>query len=278
MAAGKFGARRGGDGDGDPPSRRAGGREVESQLISRLRQLPERPAPDPRFKSELRSQLVSIAPRIVAEAAAQTGHTLHRERAPARGLSRLRRPLLALTGAAAVLVLLLGLAVDLAGHALPGQSLYGLKRASEDFRLSVNGGSDADKGRQYLRLATNRASESGRLAGSGPASTSTAGLIAGTLRTADSETRTGMQLLGRAALATDSLNPVTPVTAWAETQRAAILALLPKLPAGSAGLSQAKSSLDLLKQVTNRVDEWKQDFKRGCLTTANADELGPKGC
>ncbi len=253
----------------------------EQDLIARLRTLPGKPSPDPGFRAELRTQLVAIAPRLVAAANEDLGITQkkssHRHRKPVRGFAALRRPLLAVGGAAAVLVLLLGLAVHISGGALPGQSLYGLKRASEDFKLSIDGGSDSAKGLQYLKLASSRANESTKLLDARPASDSDASLVASTLRTADSETRSGMQLLGSAALSTRSANPISPIQDWARGQSAAISALLPDLPAGSAK-TQANTSIALLQQVVARVDEWKQDFNKGCLTVTNSDALGPKGC
>lgn len=253
----------------------------EQELIVRLRALPGAPLPDPGFRAELRTQLVAITPRLVEAANQDLGITQkkssHRHRKPARGLAALRRPVLAVGGAAAVLVLLLGLAVHISGGALPGQSLYGLKRASEDFKLSIDGGSDSTKGLKYLKLASSRSSESSKLLNAMPASASKAALVASTLRTADSETRSGMQLLGSAALSTKSAGPISPIQNWAKTQTAAISALLPDLPDGQ-GKSQANASIALLQRVLARVDEWKADFNKGCLSVKNSDELGPKGC
>ena len=265
MSAGKFGARA--------------ERNLEPELIARLRGLPEQPRPDPRFAAELRSQLVAIAPRIVAESAdEQRRPSPSRHRRPSRGLARVRRPLLAIGGAAAVLVLLLGLAVSLSGSALPGQSLYGLKRASEDFKLSVSGGSDAEKGLQYLKLAHTRVTESAKLVGATTASDAKADLVASTLRTADSETRNGLRLIGKAALDSRSTKPAASIPAWAKGQTTAITALVADLPAGSTGLAQAKASLALLERVRTRVDQWMTDFTKGCLSAARSDDLGPKGC
>src|SRR5947209_4291391 len=159
MGAGKFSANSG--------SRR----RVEAELVSRLRRLPVGELPDERFKAELRSQLVAIAPRIVSESAPVSAapSPARPRRAGSRRLVLLPRPLLAITGAAAVLVLLLGLAVWMSHGALPGQSLYGIKRASENFQLSV-AGSDTGKGEKYLTFAGSRAGESSKLVGSGPAS------------------------------------------------------------------------------------------------------------
>lgn len=258
-------------------ARSEGPRNPESELISRLRQLPAEPQPDPRFKSELRTQLVAIAPRIVAEGVTEAKKSEHRHRNPSRGLAALRRPLLAIGGAGAVLVLLLGLAVHMSGGALPGQSLYGLKRASEDFRLSVNGGSDADRGRRYLQLASNRAGESAKLVASEPTGADTDSLVASTLRSADSETRTGMQLLGGAAVSARSAGPIAPVRDWATGQASSIRALIGRLSAGPAR-DQAGRSLSLVQQVSARVSAWYADLDKGCLSEARSDDLGPKGC
>ncbi|HEX2902986.1 MAG TPA: hypothetical protein VHO01_05965 [Jatrophihabitans sp.] len=256
---------------------RSEGGDVEADLISRLRQLPAGPQPDPRFKAELRTQLISIAPRVIAEGRSEAKKSPYPP-ASRRSWARLRSPLLAVAGGAAVLVLLLGLAVHLAGSALPGQSLYGLKRASEDFRLSVSGGSAADKGARYLSLASSRAAESSRLLGSSAAADpDQESLIASTLRTADAETRSGLQLLGSAAVSAGSVTPLAAVPDWVSTQRNAIQSLLPSLPAGP-GLSQARQSLALLQRVTARVSQWDADLTKGCLSQARSDDLGPLGC
>ncbi|HTZ43698.1 MAG TPA: DUF5667 domain-containing protein [Jatrophihabitans sp.] len=188
----------------------------------------------------------------------------------------LRRPLMALAGAATVLVLLLGLAVWMSGGALPGQSLYGLKRASENFQLSV-AGSGTDKAMKYLQFATSRADESGKLTGSGPASSQTADLVASTLRSADSDTRSGVRLLGGAVLDQHSATPLAPIPGWVTGQQDRISALAARLPAGPAR-QQADRSLALLRQVSARVAQWKAELGCACLSAAHADALGPLPC
>ena len=130
MGAGKFSA-----GSGDR-------RQAEAELVTRLRQLPVGEVPDERFRAELRSQLVAITPASSPNPA-RTGEKAAAARRRAGRLAMFRRPLIALTGAACVLALLLGLAVWMARGALPGQSLYGIKRASENFQLSVAGSDTA---------------------------------------------------------------------------------------------------------------------------------------
>lgn len=265
MGAGKFSANSG--------SRRS----VEAELIRRLRQLPVGELPDERFKAELRTQLVAIAPRIVSESAPVPTPSPGRPRRPgSRRLGLLHRPLLAITGAAAVLVLLLGLAVWMAKGALPGQSLYGIKRASENFQLSV-AGSDISKGEKYLTFADSRATESGKLVGAGPASPHTASLVTTTLRAADSDTRDGVRLLTGAAVSGVSADPLAKITSWLGPQRSRIAALAPKLPAGPAR-SQAAASLALLQQVAVRVSQLKAELGCTCLSTTNVDQLGPLPC
>jgi Domain of unknown function (DUF5667) len=265
MGAGKFSANSG--------TRR----RVEAELVGRLRRLPVGELPDERFKAELRAQLVAIAPRIVSESAPVSAPSPTRpRRAGSRRLVLLHRPLLAVTGAAAVLVLLLSLAVWMADGALPGQSLYGIKRASENFQLSVTG-SDVSKGQKYLKFAGSRASESSKLAGSGPASPHAALLVAKTLRAADSDTRNGARLLTGAAVSGVSADPLAKITSWLGPQWARIAALAPKLPAGPAR-SQAAASLTLLQQLATRVSQLKAELGCTCLSTTHADALGPLPC
>jgi hypothetical protein len=263
MGAGRFSA-----GSGDR-------RQVEAELVTRLRQLPVGELPDERFKAELRSQLVAITPRIVAESA-PTGDKAVGQPVRAGRLATFRRPLIALTGAACVLALLLGLAVWMAHGALPGESLYGIKRASENFQLSV-AGSDTDKGMKYLKFAASRAQESDKLAGSAQSDPHAASLITSALRSADGETRSGVRLLTSAAVSQTSPDPMAKIPSWVTEQRARIAALVPQLPAGPAR-NQATASLTLLQQVATRVSQLKAELGCACLSQANSDELGPKPC
>jgi hypothetical protein len=254
-------------------------RKTEAELISRLRQLPVGQLPDERFKAELRSQLVAITPRIVAESASEPAAAKalpDPPRAGSRRLALLRRPLIAFTGAAAVLVLLLGLAVWMAGGALPGQSLYGIKRASENFQLSV-AGSDTSKGEKYLQFASSRAGESSKLVGSGPVSSHTASLVASTLRAADSDTRNGVRLLTGSAVSGVSADPLTKIADWLGPQRSRLATLAPKLPAGPAR-TQDSTSLALLQRVAARISQLKAELGCTCLSTTHTDDLGPLPC
>jgi hypothetical protein len=257
---------------------RGRGRVAEQDLIERLRRLPSGPEPDPGFTRELRAQLVAITPRIVAESDSQPA-----TRRPVRAagfLRRARRPLIAVASAATVLVSLLGLAVWVSHGALPGQSLYGIKRASENFSLSLADG-DAGKGKAYLQQATSRAAETTKLLGDPSAQSPMTGqlakLLATTLQDADSDTRSGMQLLGKAAVDQRSSAPIASLPDWVSAQRARLAELQNRLPAGSAR-SQAQNSLALLQRVATRLAQWRSELGCGCLSPDNADDIGPKPC
>jgi len=261
MVAGKFSA-----GSGNR-------HRVEAELVNRLRQLPVGELPDERFKAELRSQLVAIAPRIVAEAGPEEHPAAARERRPGR-LTVLRRPLVAFAGATMALALLLSLAVWMAGGALPGQSLYGIKRASENFQLSV-AGSDTGKAAKYLKFATSRVNESSKLANS--TDPNAAALIASALRSADTDTRDAVRLLDSAAVSQVSADPLAKLPSWFSQQRARIATLATQLPAGTAR-NQATSSLVLLQRAAVRVGQVKAQLGNPCLSQVHADNLGPLPC
>ncbi len=299
MSAGRF--------TGRPQQRRVTG--LESELIARLRTLPPGPAPSPAFRSDLRAQLVSITSRIVAESvtedsAADYSAALLPVRTAARRsastlaglLSGLRKPALALTSAAAVLALLIGAAVWMSGGSLPGDSLYGVKRASENVQLSM-AGNTVSKGYTYLGFATTRADEIAKLlgthsalgavaAGPGPRVTEAAGGISGhtaslvtsTLATADSDSRSGMQLLGKATVAQMSADPLAKLFGWVSDQRARLAQAAAQVPRTNPLSARFAASTALLNRIDARATQLKAALGCACLSQANSDDLGPIPC
>ncbi|MGX7677610.1 DUF5667 domain-containing protein [Jatrophihabitans sp. DSM 45814] len=288
----------------------------ESELIARLRVLPAGPVPDATFKSDLRAQLVAITARIVSEStvsgSAVSGSALpqssgsHRTIAqrPAppglrtgRGRSRgairaVRRPILAFASAAAVLALLLGIAVWVSGGALPGDSLYGVKRASENVKLSV-AGNDVDKGYVYLRLASKRGNEAKKLLGrpsalgaghggvvaAGQISERTASLVTDTLGSMDSDSRSGMQLLARAAVSQKSASPFDKLGRWTAAQRAQLSEISSRIPTANVALTaRVQASLTLVTRIETRAAQLKAEIGCSCLSQASSDDLGPVPC
>ena len=291
MSAGRFAARWG---RGD----RSAGSAAQAQLISRLQALPG-PAPEAQFRADLRAQLVAITGRIVSESEADpvtgpdTAGALAGRRSGAAGwraLRALRRPVLALASASTVLVLLLGMAVWMSSGSLPGQSLYGVKRASENVQLSM-AGSDVAKGQAYLQLAGNRMREAADLLSRPSAMPAAGGLIAGTPRftprteelvidtldSADEDTVNGMRLLARAAVAQLSKEPLTKVTSWWPGQNTLVTQVRDRIPAGPLR-TRVQASLLLLQRIATRTGQLNSAMGCPCLAQALADELGPVPC
>jgi len=266
------------------------------------------PAPElnAEFRAELRAQLVAITPRIVAESA-QTGRMVDIvPAAPARPrpmphgrpaarpvpaprggarhadgvLARLRgsnfaRPLTVAASVIVAFALLLGGAVVMSRKALPGDALYGLKRASERFELAT-AGSAVDKAKDYLEFATNRANEAKSLSGHA-GNADTAQLIGGTLNSADSDVRAAARLLGTNAVQHHSSKPLAAMRSWAPGQEQRLAALVAALSDPTLR-AQAQSSLRLVRAAEARAVALAGKMGCGCLTTANADALGPKPC
>ncbi len=254
------------------------------------------PSPEPRFKSELRAQLVAITARIVSESAAAdadpagSAAVVGSRATGGRAVRALRRPVLALAGASTVLVLLLGMAVWMSSGSLPGQSLYGVKRASENVQLSM-AGNDVAKGQAYLQLAGNRVREAAKLLSQPSAmvasggvsadgkriSPRTASLVNDTLASADDDTVHGMQLLGRAAVAQLSKDPLTKMTTWWPGQNTRMTEVRNRLPAGALR-TRAQASVLLLQRIAARTGQLASAMGCPCLSRALADELGPVPC
>jgi hypothetical protein len=249
-------------------------------IIGQLRALPT-PAPSPGFREELRAQLIAVTPRLVAEGVTagkrrtSTAGPVPRGRR-SRRIAPLRRPLAVVGTLLVLFVLLLSGGVWMSSHTLPGDSLYGLKRASENVQLSLTGG-DGARGRQYLALAKKRANEvigllsrtSALAGGSGPQASGgvndrTAKLITSTLNDADADTRNGARLLTGQAVRNLSPGPLNALIAWAPDQIRRLIAIADRAPVGAvhtrAVTSQrlAQDALDYAKQLKH--------------------ELGPKPC
>ncbi|MFF4173768.1 DUF5667 domain-containing protein [Streptomyces sp. NPDC001744] len=143
-------------------------------LANGLGELP-RPQLDPEVKVVQRAQLVAAMEAMLKEGGATAGPTVPEQRASAgRGAHRaspLRklRPRSRWTKGLAAGGLTVGVAAGAFGgvaaassDALPGDSLYGLKRGMEDIKLGM-ADDDADRGGLYLDQASTRLSEARRL-------------------------------------------------------------------------------------------------------------------
>lgn len=275
------------------------------QVVAELRTLEPAPAPRAHFRAELRAQLVAVAPRLVAEgthaeapgtrAAAHPDATARSltDRLAAvfgrmRGLS-LGRPIAMVTAVIAIFALLLGGAVWVSKKALPGDTLYALKRANENVQLSLTSG-DTARGKEYLSFASTRADEATELLkrssalAAGPGSTAAAGinahtqkLVAGALNSADDDTRNASKLLGGEAVRNGSTAPLTAISSWAPGQLTTLQAVVDRIPAGALH-DRAASSVQLVRAATARAQALDALSGCSCLGSAASDALGPVPC
>jgi Domain of unknown function (DUF5667) len=208
------------------------------ERLTRLRGLAIGGAPDPVFRERLRARLVSGAllleePRVsagkpAAAAVWRPGRARHARVRPAP-----RRPLLSHLTA-------LGLAATMmcaafaTYQAVPGDSLYPLKRAAEStlVRLSAD---EAERGERELNSAKARAEEVATLLGSpghGP-------LVGKTLTDMEAFTRSGISRLKRA-------EPRSPeIRKFARDQKEMVRPMLPRLD--EAEQAQAEGYLDYIE-------------------------------
>ena len=201
-----------------------------------------------------------------------------------RGIS-FGRPLAIAASVLTAFVVLLGGAVWMSQKALPGDTLYGLKRASESFQLWTDGGDRTAKAKDYLNFAQTRSEEAISLAHRASASAMGSGVLAGTidahtadlisstLTSADDDVRNATSLLGKEAVASKSSSPLKILTDWAPSQLARLDALADVIPAGTLQ-HRAQSSAWLVSAAANRAKALAPVVANGCAL-ATSDALGP---
>lgn len=280
-------------------------------IVAGLRTLEMAPPPRAHFRAELRAQLVAVAPRLVAEGMAAEapplprGAVLERPRPrPVRDVSQptglrrvlaklgqlpVSRPLGIVTAVITVFAMLLAGAVVLSRRALPGDALYGLKRASENVELSLASG-PTDKANLLLGFAKTRADEVNSLLARADASalavganasagisTHTASLIKSTLESANTDVTQASQLLGNAAVRDKSSKPLAILAAWTPGQARRLSEAARRIPAGSLH-NLAVSSVDLVRAAQLRATDLTPQVGCGCLSNGSSDSLGPLPC
>ncbi|HLY34069.1 MAG TPA: DUF5667 domain-containing protein [Jatrophihabitantaceae bacterium] len=276
-------------------------------IVAQLRALEPAPLPRAHFRAELRTQLVAVAPRLVAEGVgverpvertpertktASASTSIRGARVPvlARvGTVAISRPLAIVASVVAVLALFLGGAVLASRNAVPGDTLYGLKRADESIQLAFTSG-DTARGKKYLQFAANRAHEvsvlvsrasalaaSGATAG-GSLNAHTTDLIAKALDSADSDLRSASRLLNDAAVQSKSTAPLTVMTKWAPTQVQRLQAIASKVPTGSPLQTRTIASTQLVNAALARSQTLQSMLSCNCLGGAPSDSLGPVPC
>lgn len=291
--------------------------------LSTARERATQTAPDAEFRAELRAQLVAITPRIVAESAAENATEVAASKAPqgvpvldrprparpapgprpaphrpatpapmprrslraALGSFPLARPLAVAASIVTLLALVLGGAVWMSQDAVPGDTLYGLKRTSEDVRLSF-ADTDAERAADKLEFAQTRVEEARTLVGrtsataSGPqaagrVSPETAALVTSALRSADADTREATSLLGAEAVKAASANPLSDITTWVPAQLQRLRELRAAAPTDTLVTTATAQSMALLQSARTRAAALAKRVDCNCLQGGPSDGFGP---
>jgi hypothetical protein len=237
------------------------------RVADRLRSVEE-VEPEARFRTQLRNRLVTAAADAsVMRSAGGVAATdeLARRRG---GWTRMR---VALVAAVLVLIALASMTVVFSRGALPGDSLYGVKRASEDAELQFARGDEA-RGWKYLGLARTRAQEVNDLTGRQV----TATVFTSTLSVMDQQTTEGVRLLNGVGAGRGDDALLSREQTWAVDQYGILLGLVVRLPASVQ--PDAVDSMLLLRRIVERVVLLRDSLGCGCLATSGSDNLGPLPC
>ncbi|MEU1318227.1 DUF5667 domain-containing protein [Streptomyces tibetensis] len=229
-------------------------------LASELGALPK-PELDPEVKVVQRAQLVAAFEAMLQEGTAGGGATdsaVPGQRSRARGAHRAGslkklRPRSRLAKGLTAGGLSVGVAASAFGgvsaassDALPGDSLYGLKRGIEDVKLGLADGAD-ERGRVYLDHASTRLSEARRLmerGRSGPLDHESLGEIRRALSGMRHDASEGHRLLSEAyEHDPDSLGPIQALSAFSRSHREAWGELRDRLPVQLGDVSREVSSV-----------------------------------
>jgi hypothetical protein len=171
-----------------------------------------------------------------------------------------------LVAAAAVLIALGGLGMLLSKDALPGDPLYGVKRAGESTALGLTFGQQA-KAEKHLQFADNRLEELAELKDSGGDS---ADYLTG-LTDFETDARAGVAQL--TALATsNSGEQLASLRTWAQESASRLHAESAAIPAPAMGRFSAMQSL--LADIETRVTALSQRLGCYSITLGTSDELG----
>jgi hypothetical protein len=253
-------------------------------LATGLGELPK-PVLDPEVKVVQRAQLVAAMEAMLRDGTAPLGEARdssvpeqrsHRRGAHrATGLGKLR-PRSRLSKGLAAGGLTVGVAAGAFGgvaaassDALPGDSLYGLKRGMEDIKLGL-ADSAGDRGRIYLDHASTRLNEARRLMErdrSGPLDHESLGEIRRALSGMQHDASEGHRLLHEAYERDGSLAPIQALSAFSQSHREAWGALRDRLPVQLGDVSDQVSS------VFDAIDE-EVDPLRALLPQPPAKEDG----
>lgn len=241
-----------------------------------------RPALDPERKTVQRAQLIAAMEQALADGSFPVTAPVPKQRGDKRGgAHRLRRltPTTRLSRRLAVGGLTVGVAAGALGgvaaastNALPGDTLYGLKRSMEDLKLDLASG-DTSRGKIYLDMASTRLQEARRLMDRGHGGRLDDESVA-EMRKALSGMRQeaveGHRLLSQAYRKDGSLQPIETLNSFASAHRQGWSDLRGKLP------SQLTDVSDQVSSVFDAIDQEVAPLQ-GLLPHPKKDEPAERG-
>jgi len=254
--------------EGPTPAPAAAEQTEQGRLLALTEGLGELPRPelDPEVKVVQRAQLVAAFEAMLQEGAGgeaadapvpgQRSRGAHRASplGKLRPRSRLSKGLAAGGLSVGVAAGAFGGVAAASSDALPGDSLYGLKRGIEDFKLNYMSDGDDERGVAYLDQASTRLSEARRLMergrGGGHLDHESLGEIRRTLAGMTHDASEGHRLLHEAyERDPESLGPIQALSAFSRSHRTVWGALRQRLPVqlGDVG--------DQLSSVFDAIDE-----------------------
>ncbi|MFG2431741.1 DUF5667 domain-containing protein [Streptomyces sp. NPDC048590] len=223
-------------------------------LANGLGELPQ-PQFDPEVKVVQRAQLVAAMETMFAEGGASSGPTVPEQRtkgahraSPIRRLRPRSRWAKGLTAGGLTVGVAAGAFGGVAAassDALPGDSLYPLKRGMEDISLGMASG-DADRGEAYLDQASTRLGEARRLmerARSGEMDHESIGEIRRALDGMTHDATEGHRLLHTVYQRDGSIGPIQKLDSFSRSHRASWSSLRERLPVQLADIGDRVSSV-----------------------------------
>jgi hypothetical protein len=176
-----------------------------------------------------------------------------RPRASRRPAARNLRRRVALVGSAALVMMiaLAGGGILASRDALPGDSLYAVKRVAESAGLALTF-DEAAKARRHLEIATIRLSEVERLVARHPEATVDPEVYSAAMQEFDAATDEGSRMLLTAAEAGGNSTALDDLHTWATEQSARLAGLRPALPLPA--VVGADGSIQLLDQLLGRTE------------------------
>ncbi|MFB7588528.1 DUF5667 domain-containing protein [Streptomyces sp. NPDC056169] len=260
----------------------------QGRLLALANGLGELPKPqlDPEVKVVQRAQLVAAMEAMLMEGSAAAGPTVPEQRAPggkgAHRASPLRklRPRSRWTKGLAAGGLTVGVAAGAFGgvaaassDALPGDSLYGLKRGMEDIKLGM-ADDDADRGGIYLDQASTRLSEARRLmerGRSGDLDHESLGEIRRVLGGMKHDASEGHRLLRQAYERDGEIGPMARLNSFAQAHRDTWNGLRDRLPVQLADVgSDVTGVFDAMDEEVEPLQSvLPRTLEKGGVTTQN---------